>query len=403
LYNLIIANTTDLVSNYSLLQPLNKLKREVTPGMVFNQETLGLGSQRTTNLYWIELDKTRFKFKLETTIYPKPLLDFDLAGKRALSSVNFGSFFLSDDLTIPQVPFYNLLVNEGTAYQFPSNNRPALWTRDGKIHVRNISAAGKIMIGNKTFTWSGSSVKIESDITAFGMFDINIRKSVGAFSESQRKIDDASRFVSCEQNEILLGVSIVRDESKVDIISKKPLDLTQFAYILRGGKEKLVDCKLGEKIKLSKLDGKNILKSDDVCSASFSLGSTKNELIKNLKQQLIYPQDSQPKPMANNYLKSWSVVLETSENLIFFINDARPQINYQSGMSVFELQDVLRKKFDYLWGCVGDSGQSSKLMIKNGDIREIYGNMHYQNLKTQPPAWDGLKGRPIPAALLVYE
>jgi hypothetical protein len=141
----------------------------------------------------------------------------------------------------------------------------------------------------------------------------------------------------------------------------------------------------------------------DICSASFCLGKTHEELKNNLFSQLVFPTDGSPKPISGSYLKSWSVILKTKDKVAFFINDARPKITNQEGVSVFELQDILKARFEYEWACVGDSGQSSKLMVINGDTKEIYGNMHYQNYRGQTPVWDGLNGRPIPVALLAYE
>ena len=73
------------------------------------------------------------------------------------------------------------------------------------------------------------------------------------------------------------------------------------------------------------------------------------------------------------------------------------------GLSVYELQELLLNKFNYDLAVVGDSGQSSKLMLADGEKREIYGNLHYLNNLKKPPSWDGLNGRHVSVALLVYE
>jgi len=136
--------------------------------------------------------------------------------------------------------------------------------------------------------------------------------------------------------------------------------------------------------------------------ASFLLEKSKDKLIKNLKEELIYPKGKIPKPLKKDYLKSWSVILKEKNNIIFFINDARPKFSNQVGISVLELREIIKQKFNFSWAVVGDSGQSSKLFL-NHKTKQVFGNLHYLNYKTNPPSWDGIKGRSIPVAILAYE
>jgi len=261
---------------------------------------------------------------------------------------------------------------------------------------------GTLKLGNITFSWSGSNSLVEAELTVFGMFDLTIGKISLDSDPTRRRILKETRFVSCNHGQVLLGFNLVDGKPILKKIYKHPLDLTEFAFVFRGSDKIFNNVKVGDSISALKCGAGNFHQGDEVCSASFSLGKSKAELVKNLREQLLYPVGSQPKPMSNDYLKSWNVVMETANNIIFYINDARPKIKGQEGMSVFELQDVLKSRFDYLWACVGDSGQSSKLLIKS-DIAEIYGNMHYQNYRGLAPTWDGNNGRPVPVALLAYE
>ena len=173
--------------------------------MSFNQETIDLGNDRITNLYWVELDKSRIKFKLSTRKRLAPLRDFDVPKKNMVAGINFGSYFLSDDPVSPLVPFYNLSIKAGSVYQFPTNNRPVLWTKNGEIEVLSLRATGQLKIAENIFTWSGSGIKNESDITVFGMFDINIVKVGGDSQTPRRKVEYESQFVPCNNGEILFG------------------------------------------------------------------------------------------------------------------------------------------------------------------------------------------------------
>lgn len=392
----------DLTDNHARLKPLEAQARELAPGFTYFQETHTLNDGRFSNLYWVEMDKGRFNFKLSSSIRSIPLSEFNLPNRKVVAGINFGSFFLSDDFHSPVASFYNLLVSEGEIFQFPSNSRPALKTSNGELKILSMPAQGKLSLGKKTFLWSGSHYEGKSDLTVFGMFDLTIGKIQKDSLSTRRKIIEETRFVTCKTGHILLGFNLFDGRIVLEKISNQPLDLSQFVFVMRGEVLKLVGIKEGQKITNVSCGDAKFNLTDDLCSASFCLGKTNDELIENLKTQLIYPKDSQPKPISSDYKKSWSVVLETKGKIIFFISDARPKVKNEEGLTVFELQELLTRKFNYIWACVGDSGQSSKLMV-NGDTTEIYGNMHYQNYSGVSPIWDGKNGRYIPVALLAYE
>ncbi len=320
-----------------------------------------------------------------------------------MAGINFGSFFLSDDLLNPYTSFYNLTINGGEVLQLPSNNRPCLLTHAGELQHFFVLARGSLRIGDRSFTWTGSHNQNDADLTAFGMFDLTILKSSFADLSSNRRTVIESRHVVCTSKQKSLAFKLHNGHSVIETVTNQPIDLTQYAFVLRGKADLLDGILPGQIIDNIEMGTQRFGVEDDVCSASFSLGKSKAELEDNLRQQLVYQKDGLPKPLSDDYLKSWSVVLETKDKMVFFINDARPKIKNQSGITVFELQELLSRRFDYSWACVGDSGQSSKLMLINGANREVYGNMHYQNYRQEPPTWDGENGRPIPVALLAYE
>jgi len=398
----IITNKIDSTTIHAQLETLESCKRGLSGGLSFCQESLVLDENRLANLYWVELNKSKFNFKLVSSLLLSPLLAFDLPDKKVVAGINFGSFFLSDDLQTPRVSFYNLLIKGGNIFQFPSNSRPALATNDGKLRSLSVDSWGTLKIGGKSFSWSGSKSQKRADITVYGMFDLNILKTPLGESPSRRRVLVETRFVTCKSDELLLGFNINNDKPVLEVIADSPIDLTQFCFVMRGKSESFEGLSTSQNLTYVTLGDIAFETNDDVCSASFLLGRNKDELIRNLEHQLIYTEGGRPKPLSESYLKSWSVILETDDNIIFFISDARPKALNQEGINIFELQEVLAKKFDYIWASVGDSGQSSKLMIKD-DTTQIYGNMHYQNYRSDPPVWDGENGRRIPVALIAYE
>ena len=103
-----------------------------------------------------------------------------------------------------------------------------------------------------------------------------------------------------------------------------------------------------------------------------------------------------------NFRKSWSVILQTQKEVIFFVVDARPKVKGQEGLNIYELHSLLSSKFDFSEAYVSDAGQSSKICIYDGKKTQVYGNLHYLDYKKEPPVWNGRDGRFVPGALLAY-
>ncbi|MBU1200638.1 hypothetical protein KJ953_03885 [Patescibacteria group bacterium] len=159
-------------------------------------------------------------------------------------------------------------------------------TNSGNLKKLTISNQGSFKIEKKFFTWTGSNKATNSDLTVFGMFDINITKSSLGGQIPKRKISDKTRFVSCSSNELLLAINLNNNKAELTKITNKPVDLTKYAYVLKGKTNILRNCKIGQTIERLKINKKIYHEGEDVCSASFSLGRTNSQLIKNLKQQL---------------------------------------------------------------------------------------------------------------------
>jgi hypothetical protein len=319
-----------------------------------------------------------------------------------MAGINFASFYLSDEANKPEITFYNLLFNKGKILQFPSNTRTTLLTKKGKLSHKKIKAYGTILINKQTFTWSGSHVKSpKTDIIAYGLFDIQLEKHT-TNELTRRQVHKDSNSIICSKNHLLLGCTLNKKVASIKTINSHKLDLTKHVFILKGHKNKLKHLKIGDKINKFNANNHIFSTKENACSASFLLSKTKDKLIKNLKEELFYPKGEIPKPLKKNYLKSWSVILKEKNSIIFFINDARPKHKDQVGISVLELQKILKQKFNFSWAVVGDSGQSSKLLL-NHKTKQVFGNLHYLNYKTDPPSWDGIKGRSIPIAILAYE
>jgi hypothetical protein len=386
---------------FNQLKPILEKTKKLMPGVVFHQEPFRI-KQRFTNLYWFKIDSSKYKFKVKSYIKPRPLVKYNLRGRRVIAGINFGSFYLSEQGETTVANFCNLLIRNGTILQFPCNTRTAVINENGKIDIAKVEAYGTLLINGQRLKWKGSQHKEESIDNAFyGYFDVRLG------NETKKKLNlgfiNSDKEIRCQINELLLGFIKKNNEVVIGKITGNELNLKDYLFVLKGPRSKLSKLGLEQKIEAFTIgDKKLVSKVKNVCSANFMLGKTARELVRNLKTELVFSEDDGPKPLDKNYIKSWSVILKEGNNIIFFINDARPKYKDQKGLDVFELQSLLAKKFNYSWGVVGDSGQSGKLFYNN-NIKKIFGNLHYLNFETTPPYWDGLRGRFIPTAILAYE
>jgi len=389
------------MKGFRQLHPVPSQTEEMFPGLIFHQEVLNLKG-RFTNLYWLKIDCSRYRFKIKSYPKPRPLVKYNLSDKKIVAGINFGSFYLTDHGESTQATFCNLLIEKGCIRQFPCNNRTALVNKNEQLTIAKFKPYGKLKIGGDVFKWRGVKGKDKTIENVFyGYFEVRL----GEKNKRDLKLNFANcpQRLLCKDTELLVG--FIRKGRNIIIknISKNELDLRDYLFVLKGPVKNLCKLCIGQGIEAFTVGDENCFMEDEnVCSGNFRLGKTPEELKVNLNTELVFPHGDKPNPVKQNYKKSWSVILKEENNIVFFINDARPKYKNQKGLDIFELQSVLVEKFDYSWAIVGDGGQSSKLFYCN-ETRKVFGNLHYLNYETTPPYWDGVRGRFIPTAVLAYE
>lgn len=63
------------------LQPLPSQTKKLLPGLILHQEVLKL-RERFTNLYWLKIDSSRYRFKIRSYHEPRPLVKYSLSDKK---------------------------------------------------------------------------------------------------------------------------------------------------------------------------------------------------------------------------------------------------------------------------------------------------------------------------------
>lgn len=392
------------MKNFESLAKLEKKRKIIKEGVEFYSETVLLDGDRFTNLYWIKLDKELFNFDLSFSSHPRPLKEFTKDKANVVAGINFGGLLLVDENTVPIISNYNLSLDHGCILQFPSNSRSAIHTNSGKLERLFIPAHGIVSIGNHQYSWSGSQeISTSSELKVFGIFDLNILINTKKEFGHRREIEATTRHIQAGKDEVLLGVLDNNGIPQIATMNKETLDLMEYLYVFKCRDALATRMKIGDAITNLEIGNEKFGGNDSICSASFTLGKDEDELKRNLFTELLFDKDSAPKPLLEEYKKSWSIVLDTGKDYVFFINDTRPKIPSQQGVTISELQEILNERFVFEWAVVGDSGQSSKLMVVENGERKVYGNLHYMNYKSDKAYWDGENGRLITVALLAYD
>lgn len=387
--------------------PTQKSSAKISEFATFFKEPYYIGKTRLVNLYWVEIEKENAIFSLHTSSQKSSLLKITEKylknNQLPIVAINAGGFYLSDTKKKPMAYGYNLFVHDGEVWQFPGNGRITLIEKNGQLKIKYLKAGGSLKIGDKNFTWVGNRCVKKPNQTAvviFGVCDIKFATKTTENRHSFRFPIPESLQINGEQEKILLGIGInSKGKPFVAVKSKRTLNLLKYAYILMINGTESRSIKLGDIIHQVSIDTYKVSTHDQSVSLSFSIPFDKTK-IKNTISKEIITVNGIIKPLQKDFLKSWSVILETSKKIIFFLVDSCPKKPGVEGLNTFELQELLAKKFDFKSCAVCDSGQTSKLCVNIGGKLRIFGNLHYVNYSAKKPYPDGVNGRAIPSAVV---
>jgi len=408
--------TTSLLTTYSGFKPIRKVKVELAEGVVFHKEPYKI-KNRFVNLYWVEFKRKNSLFCLKNILGREPLVKIFREAKRghnlnSLAGINTCNFFLSDYGREPPIPAYNFFVSKGRVWQFPTNERVALIEKGSSLKLRRFKAMGKMRIGKKLFNWIGRRVFKQAHFVhkeicplavVSGVFEISFKYLDNDKLRRAKKPIPSTLTVKCGKGKALLGIDFDNEFCpKVLAINSKQLSLLDYLYIIEIDQVLGKEIHVGDEISDVVIDGYRVEREDNIVSLGFSLPKQREKLGKILIRELISKDGGPIKVLDEDFRKPWSAIVFTKKKIIFFLVDAYPYRKEQEGLNIYELQELLSKKFDFIKCGVCDGGQTSKLCINNRDGLKIFGNLHYVNYSLEAPKRDGRNGRPIPSALIGF-
>jgi len=401
--------SSDLLTGYKGFVAIKKKVVKLSKTANFFQEPHLLEDGRYINLYWTEFDKKRTKFRLQNILGRKSIVQMMNSFVKSTrvefaSVINTCNFYLVDVGNNPIICAYNLFVVNGEVLQFPCNTRTTLIETGGVLNIVNLEAYGKLRIGKQAFSWSGKkSGREKSDILVHGIFDVMFAPVGEDLKRRPRQPIKSTLKVICEIGKILLGVGLDRkDRPVVKTINNGELQLNDYCYIFEISQKSVSKINIGDPVSGVVVDDYSVKANDNIVSLSFSLPKDYRGIRNEVSRQILKANGTL-KPLMPDYFKAWSLVLTTNKSVIFFLADCYPYIDKQIGINIFELHKILTSKFDFETCGVCDGGQTSKLCVKSGNSStKVYGNMHYVNYSKIKPMRDGVRGRPVPSALIAY-
>ncbi len=388
---------------YRKLSTIKSLVNTINNSVVYEQGSI-INGDAIVNFHAYTLTKSRIVFELYSSINKQPLSQIvkrthTLKKTDFMIGINTNAFFMAEEGTRPTSWSFNLDIKHGVPLQLPTNKRPTLITRNGKIKLDYLRGNGSLKIGNNTIDWRGSHSDIGVNTIVYGNFDIPQKRKI----RSGRTIitsDYNDAWIAPKENELLVGLSLKNEEVAVSQISSERLNLFDFLFIMSCPKNITSKINITDLVHSAKVGGFEFTKDHSAQSLIAELPKNKNNILGVFKNYLI--NNKLTSEFIEKYKKAWSLVIEKQNEIILLVIDARPQVKGQEGLNAYELHDFISNNFNFEKAFITDAGQSSRIVYSGENEFLVHGNMHYLDYKQKPPVWSGEKGRFVPGALLAY-
>ncbi len=386
------------------IHPVKNISRNTTKGVIYEQGSYKV-LKRFVNFYSYSFDKNIISFDLHSSRKRRPLYQIvenkylKAKNMKFIVGINTNAFFMAEEGTTPESWSFNLDVKKGVPYQFPVNCRPTILTNKGSVEFKKLNAVGTLEIGNRIVKWKGTHAESDMEAVVYGNFNIPQDRTIqGDKSFITGDYDNA--WVEPDRGHLLVSCISCKKGVRIKEISKHRVNLFDSLYVLSVPEKRLSGLKGNEYIGDINVDDLSFNKHISAQSLTTELSVNEDDVYKTFRKYLINKKLS-PEYL-ENYRKSWSLIINIEDKVVFFVVDGRPQQKNQEGLNIYELQYLVSSRYNFENAYISDAGQSSRIVFFDGEKSSIYGNMHYLNYKGDFPVWSGREGRFVPGALLAY-
>lgn len=401
----------DMLQSHEAFAQLIETKNEIlAPGISFEQSSLMLSSEGNfTNRYRVvfetSADDKQFLIDVKDSLTH---INRTLINDETVVCAINGGFFLLLDETLEAPPreiTYGTIVKNGVLCGVQSHDRPVLWVdKEGALHVSEVTARGKIKIGDVEGEWTGGkSAEAPATFVVFGP-DCSVVQHVFDGKTGQKRVmneelsktpatDDVTDVI-CEQRGDEMFVSEIRSQGGSLV--------TKGNFIIQGNSENLRAVVVGDKVEVSYSD----LQLDTVTSA-ITIGPSVTHFENEIDHPINHDLSLGEKPPFTNRPMARSVVYKTiTGNVVFEIFDGAPKTDLFKGVTPKEVGEILKNDgLNLEWAYFLDPGQSARLAVRHQDgTVQGFGNQHYirwPKESNHPYIWAGEHGRAIPSVISV--
>jgi Phosphodiester glycosidase len=386
--------------------------REILPGLQFEQKPIDLGEGFFSNSFDISFKSSDdtiqqpFVVNIESNEYEKHLGRHIKNDTSVVASVNGGFFFLANDAEeYPSELAYNLIIRDGSVCGLPVADRPAILNTAHGLEVGIIKAKGTLNIAGSERIWIGAkNFKGEKDFILFN--------SACCVIDHIKNGDSTRRVLNIEKSKTPLGedlVDICIEQEGSRMIVKKiqhggGSNVVSYNFILQGTESDVSGIKEGDVIEPTTLDERPI---SDIRSG-LTIGPPVMHFLENDDHEINHDTSLGSKPPFSDRRMARSIIYKDATGQIHVrVFDGAPQTNLFAGVTPREVAQILRAEYGERgleWAYHLDPGQSARLVIRDGDQYNVFGNQHYirwPKLERHPYVWAGQHGRAVPSALVI--
>jgi len=335
--------------------------------------------------------------------------------KKAKLLTNAGYFYLTDneshdEASPPVIRTGNLVIENGRLTNLPILNRGCIYiTTDNEIGITYLEAKGEVLINEKKYKWQGSKTGKFKKNTLIVYNSSNIEIPVvndPVMGPSRKAVNTFIKNLSGNK------LAVFKRTNKgfiVDQITQKNIVINDKDMVVLMPNNLLI--KKGDLVRFLSIDQINIDNIKTAVSTGPVIFSSSEETMKEVDKEFSIPDMANPNNPheAGKKLARGAFIKLTNNNFAIIAIDAIPQAgNIYPGVTMQEFIELINKLYPNFKSAIAtDPSSSVKVVYKNRNKIEIFGNLHYLNHKKDKYGkikfWpNGRLGRKLNSALVVY-
>lgn len=328
--------------------------------------------------------------------------------RRIIASINGGFFFLADSAQFqPSEYSYNLCIRDKKVVSLPSADRAAVISKDGKIDVVELKAAGNLRIGKGSVDWVGknsdSAGPLNNSAVLYNSACCEVQHMPSERTGQARVLIAEKNFTPKTKDGFDLVIN--SDKNGLVVSSLNTGGNTNYfagAFVLQIQNQDPAKYKPGDRVDPEHVD---FLPLNDIDSA-ITIGPSVKHFLKNTDHPINSDSSLGSHPPFVDKPLARSIIYKTSDGVVHFrIFDGAPRTELFKGVTPSWLANNMPVNHAE-WMYDLDPGQSTRLVVREDGEVSSYGNSHYMRWPKSENTtflWSGANGRLVPSSISLCE